>query len=595
MCSKVLCTEQQQRGGATMVQTGSWLRRRGGILPAVSSLVKQYLLAAPTSGNISLQRSLAGSTPRRIVRRMLHDQATLAPAPASCNSPSAPLPAPAPQSSSSYDEAITALNSLQTNAALLAKVRKERQRNVHLNLPVTTRYLERSGMTLEDLDTIKVIHVSGTKGKGSTCAFCESILRHEGLKTGFYSSPHLISATERIRINGVPIAEEKFTKYFWQVYNSVCRGFAEDDRPPYFKFLTILAFYIFWKEGVEVAVVEVGIGGAFDCTNIIRKPVVCGITALGHDHTSLLGSTIAEIAWHKAGILKEGVTAYVEPKQPPDALRVVAERAEELGATVATAGSLEEQGWGDSPQVVGLEGDVQRSNASLGLALASHFLAVTRGLALPSLVPSSLLPTLAPLPVTENIARGLMETRWPGRSQVISKPGIQWCLDGAHTEESLAACAAWFQSLPATQNTFRVLLFNTTGERDAKELLRQVAELPLDQVVFCTNLSLGTDKKDQQNFTTTNAAQLERCQQHLEAWKQMDQCSSVPALCIPCINDALLWVAAGRDSNLNGNFLGPDVPKDLQSANLVQVLVTGSLHLVGGVLACLRPRGLEQP
>jgi len=463
---------------------------------------------------------------------MLHEQSSQS----SHRSPASPLISPAPaECSNSYDDAITALNSLQTNAALLAKVRKERQRNVHLNLPVTTRYLERSGMTLEDLDTIKVIHVSGTKGKGSTCAFCESILRHEGLKTGFYSSPHLISATERIRINGVPIEEEKFTMYFWQVYNSVCRGFAEDDRPAYFKFLTILAFYIFWKEGVEVAVVEVGIGGAFDCTNIVRKPVVCGITALGHDHTSLLGSTIAEIAWHKAGILKQGVTAYIEPQQPADALRVVAERAEELGATVATAGSLEEQGWGDAPQVLGLEGNVQRSNASLGLALASH------------------------------------------------------------TEESLAACASWYRALPAPENTFRILLFNTTGERDLKELLEQMALLPLDQVAFCTNLSLGTDKKDQQNFTTTNTAQLERCQQHLEVWRAMEQSSLAPAVCIPCINDALLWLAGGRDPVLNGTFLGPDLPESLQEANLIQVLVTGSLHLVGGVLACLKPRGLDQP
>ena len=176
----------------------------------------------------------------------------------------------------SYDEAVSALNSLQTNAALLQKVRKERQKNVHLNLPQTTKYLERSGMTLEDLDKIKIIHVSGTKGKGSTCAFCESILRHSGLKTGFYSSPHLVSVTERIRINGEPIDQDKFTSYFWSVYDKVCKGREDDDRPPYFKFLTILAFNIFWKEGVDVAIMEVGIGGAYDCTNIIRRPVVTG-------------------------------------------------------------------------------------------------------------------------------------------------------------------------------------------------------------------------------------------------------------------------------------------------------------------------------
>ena len=113
----------------------------------------------------------------------------------------------------SYDEAVTALNSLQTNAITLKKTRKERQRNVHLNLPITRKNFERSGMTLEDLNKMKIIHVSGTKGKGSTCAFCESILRHSGLKTGFYSSPHLVSVTERIRINGKPI--EQVHNYFY--------------------------------------------------------------------------------------------------------------------------------------------------------------------------------------------------------------------------------------------------------------------------------------------------------------------------------------------------------------------------------------------
>ena len=107
----------------------------------------------------------------------------------------------------SYDEAITALNSLQTNAITLKKTRRERQKNVHLNLPITRKYFERSGMTMEDLNKLKIIHVSGTKGKGSTCAFCESILRHSGLKTGFYSSPHLVSVTERIRIDGKPIEQ----------------------------------------------------------------------------------------------------------------------------------------------------------------------------------------------------------------------------------------------------------------------------------------------------------------------------------------------------------------------------------------------------
>ena len=117
----------------------------------------------------------------------------------------------------SYDEAVTALNSLQTNAITLKKTRKERQKNVHLNLPITRKNFERSGMTMEDLNRMKIIHVSGTKGKGSTCAFCESILRHSGLKTGFYSSPHLVSVTERIRINGKPLEQVFVGYYAWSL------------------------------------------------------------------------------------------------------------------------------------------------------------------------------------------------------------------------------------------------------------------------------------------------------------------------------------------------------------------------------------------
>lgn len=137
----------------------------------------------------------------------------------------------------SYDEAVTALNSLQTNAITLKKTRKERQKNVHLNLPITRKNFERSGMTFEDLDKMKIIHVSGTKGKGSTCAFCESILRHSGLKTGFYSSPHLVSVTERIRINGKPIEQVK-DKEIKMMFNLNLNNFRKSSRHISGEFMT---------------------------------------------------------------------------------------------------------------------------------------------------------------------------------------------------------------------------------------------------------------------------------------------------------------------------------------------------------------------
>lgn len=107
--------------------------------------------------------------------------------------------------------------------------------------------------------------------QGSTCALTESILRSFGIKTGFYSSPHLISVTERIRINGMPISQDKFTRFFWKVYDRLIINKEHDnDMPAYFKFLTILGFHIFSDEKVDVAVIEVGIGGENDCTNVIR-------------------------------------------------------------------------------------------------------------------------------------------------------------------------------------------------------------------------------------------------------------------------------------------------------------------------------------
>ena len=211
-----------------------------------------------------------------------------------------------------YNEAIKALNGLQTNAAVLEKVKSERlKKYVNQNLNETKKYLSDMSIGAKELNDLPVIHVSGTKGKGSTCAFTESILRHQGLKTGFYSSPHLVSATERIRINGKPMSQKVFAAYFWKVYNQI-----GPEKPAYFKFLTIMAFHVFIEEKVDVALIEVGIGGSYDCTNVVEKPVAVGITLLDYDHTKVLGNTIEEIAWHKAGIMKAGSVAFANPFQP---------------------------------------------------------------------------------------------------------------------------------------------------------------------------------------------------------------------------------------------------------------------------------------
>ena len=176
-----------------------------------------------------------------------------------------------------------------------------------------------------DFDRLNAIHIAGTKGKGSTSAFVSSILskfigttsENSGpalSKVGLYTSPHLRFVRERIQINGEPLSEEQFAAYFFETWDrleraAVDRGedpTAPGAKPVYFRFLTLMAFHTYMSEGVDAAVIECGIGGAYDSTNVIQQPAVTGITSLGIDHVGVLGNTLPEIAWHKAGIIKKG-------------------------------------------------------------------------------------------------------------------------------------------------------------------------------------------------------------------------------------------------------------------------------------------------
>lgn len=184
---------------------------------------------------------------------------------------------------------------------------------------------------------MNLIHISGTKGKGSTSSLTQSIIRNypgdKPIKTGLFTSPHLVAVRERIRINGAPISEALFAKYSQDVWErleatkeealaeieasnkdakAALRNTREHpDKPIYFRYLTLVALHAFIQEKVDCAILEVGVGGEYDSTNIIEKPIVCGITALGLDHVSVLGNTIDQIAWHKAGIIKVMFQLYV--------------------------------------------------------------------------------------------------------------------------------------------------------------------------------------------------------------------------------------------------------------------------------------------
>ncbi|ERN08073.1 hypothetical protein AMTRI_Chr08g203110 [Amborella trichopoda] len=351
----------------------------------------------------------------------------------------------ATQPNSQYEEALSTISSLITR-----RVRAD-GKNMGDQFDLMFQYIKMLDLE-EPISQLKIIHVAGTKGKGSTCTFVESILRTSGFHTGLFTSPHLIDIRERFRVDGMEISEEKFLAYFWWCWNRLKEKTDEDvPMPTYFRFLALLAFKIFTAEQVDVAILEVGLGGKFDATNVVQSPVVCGISSLGFDHVEILGNTLGQIAGEKAGIFKHGVPAFTV-RQPDEAMCVLEKNASELGISLQIALPLDVDMLGGLH--LGLSGDHQYINAGLAIALCRSWLERTGQIEGFHVDQSSSLP--------KQFVEGLARAHMQGRAQIVpdqhlitkkdsdmretnSKPGeLIFFLDGAHSPESIEVCARWF-------------------------------------------------------------------------------------------------------------------------------------------------------
>jgi dihydrofolate synthase/folylpolyglutamate synthase len=276
------------------------------------------------------------------------------------------------------------------------------------------------------------VHIAGTNGKGSTAAFLEKILRGAGFRTGLNTSPHLERINERVRISGEEIADERFAEIFTRIHAVIEELLAEGKlraHPTYFECVTALAFEAFARERVDFAVIEVGLGGRLDATNVVT-PLVSIITRIDFDHENFLGHSLREIAGEKAGILKAQVPAVFAP-QLPEARVVLLERASELRCPIVETGEAfrvenesVEHGCVRATVVEAPNGET----FSLKPQLAGRFQLQN---ALNALAAARILQNRQYRITDENIVNGIASTKWPGRLERLqTRPDIY--LDGAH-------------------------------------------------------------------------------------------------------------------------------------------------------------------
>ncbi len=337
-------------------------------------------------------------------------------------------------------------------------------KNGHRNV---RELLSRMGVTMKT----PCIHVAGTNGKGSTCAMLAAVLKAAGYRVGLYTSPFLQRYQERIRLDGTPLTDDLMSKYGDPLVDAAEAMSAQGDFVTPFEMGTALALAAFDGEDCDFAIIEVGMGGRLDPTNIIT-PIACAITAIGLDHMGFLGNTLEEIAGEKAGIIKPGVPVTCYPA-PEGVRRVFAETARRnnaalhqldesaiLSATGDVYGSnvtyqLQNR-WTDLR--IGLPGQYQQRNAMTVLALVEEL--QRQGYAIPE----------------EAVRRGLAEAVWPAR--------LEWCgnvlIDGAHNPQGVAALAEYVDNFLADKR--RVLLSGVLADKLQPEMLGQMVHIARDIV-----------------------------------------------------------------------------------------------------------------
>jgi dihydrofolate synthase / folylpolyglutamate synthase len=327
--------------------------------------------------------------------------------------------------------------------------------------------------------SFRSVHVAGTNGKGSTSCMIESILRTSGCRTGLFTSPHLVSFTERIRVDGLEISEEDVVLLAEEVRGAA--GKIRDFSPTFFEVVTAMAFLYFRQSEVEWAVIEVGLGGRLDATNVIL-PEVTVLTAIGLDHREFLGNTLREVAAEKAGVIKPGVPVVAAP-QAPEVIAVIEARSSEKGSSLFRCGrefapaAVREDSHGLSFSYRG-----EREYDDLHLPLAGEHQAINAALAVKT---EEILTGKYP-GMTCRVREGLEAVRWPGRIEVVKENPLI-IIDGAHNPDAAAALSMHLEKMLSRGFRRVILIVGIMGDKDIDGILRRL--LPVATVVISTSAS----------------------------------------------------------------------------------------------------------
>ncbi|MFI3171920.1 MAG: folylpolyglutamate synthase/dihydrofolate synthase family protein [Eubacteriales bacterium] len=360
---------------------------------------------------------------------------------------------------------------------------------------------------------LRVIHVAGTNGKGSTCAYINQILRHQGEKVGLFTSPHLIEMTERIQINGCDITKAEFEKIFNQVMQAVEILRKEElPHPTFFEFLFGMAMKAFLEHRVTYAILETGLGGRLDATNVVENPCATIITSIGLDHEKYLGETLEEIAQEKAGIIKSNCPTIYDDKVEC-VNRIIEEQAKKVGAPCKKISDSAYEIIEKTEKNIAfyLKGAYDK-NITWKIKNRGSYQVDNASLALMTLM------TILPREKQQYNLWGeaLLATNWQGRMEEVEKGII---IDGAHNVSAITALAAEVAKLD-------VLLFSAVADKNYRKMLKILTEnIEIDTFIVTTiDDARGVPAKELAELIESYTAKTAYvCEDIAEAWKLLKQ------------------------------------------------------------------------